>query len=171
MLSALAQKLGLAEPLPTEGQIRDRILTWATPHAVPVAVQRASQRASIRLGVSVPRKASNAFTNLADAKALFQKVAREEHAKAEAEIGELAAAAILEEEYARTKAVVDSGDVSAILALFPGKELLAVLAPLVGCANAHQVARAASRHLQVSDHKHLLDLRTKLNVKLALEQS
>jgi ABC-type branched-subunit amino acid transport system ATPase component len=171
LLSALALKIGTAEPLPSESEIRARILAFAAEFLLATAVQRASRRAAIRLGVSLHKKAIGALCDLTQAKKYLVRAAEEEMAKAVACIDAGAIESLLDVEHARASKAHGEEDIRSILALFPGKELLAALAPAVGCANATQVALAASRHLDVADYESLKRLRISLRKRLRLESS
>jgi hypothetical protein len=49
-------------------------------------------------------------------------------------------------------------NIDRLLALVPGKELLAKLAPKVGCVDANAVARAARHHLSTEEFPMLSEL-------------
>jgi enolase len=49
-----------------------------------------------------------------------------------------------------------------ILRLLPGKNLLNKLAPLAGCKNSLAMARAAAKHLTITDFEKLNELKTKI---------
>jgi energy-coupling factor transporter ATP-binding protein EcfA2 len=166
LLSDLARKLKLVSPLPTEEVVLAHIWEFMKSDQLRIAALRTFSRASLRLGVSIDKKTLRSATDVAGLRNLIGTAARNEADKAHRSIGEAATLDILDAELRRVEGALGSRDPLTMLRLVPGKELLAQLAPRVGCRDRMMLLRAASEHLTVSDYPHLVELQAQLVLAL-----
>jgi hypothetical protein len=93
--------------------------------------------------------------------------AAKEEAKAANYVGAAATAKIFDEEIDRCRKALLAKDIDKVLRFVPGKELLAQLAPRIGCKDAAAVARAAYKHVGIGEIAPLRDLQAGLSESLA----
>jgi energy-coupling factor transporter ATP-binding protein EcfA2 len=168
VLEQVGTALGLTEPMPTREQLTAWIVDWARDRVLEVAAQRAFARASLRLCVSLSRKAMQHVGSADEMKLLLRGATASERLKIDEFLTEDIVERLFDGEHARLVTAVERRDLPAVLRLFPGKELLSSLAARIGCANARQVVLAARKHVDVTAHPALTQLRDRLQSLLAL---
>ncbi len=166
LLGDLALRLGTVENSPTREELETEILEWAEARKTEVAARRTFGRASLRLAVSLPRKTLAALDTPEDVKAVLKKETRNERAKIDKFLTERTVERRFDEELRRIQLAIQQRDFDAIRSLCPGKELLEALAPKVGCANAHAVALASKKHVDLTKYPSLIRLQQRLSAVL-----
>jgi energy-coupling factor transporter ATP-binding protein EcfA2 len=145
LLHDLAAHVKSVDPIPSEKEITKVIVEWCAGRIDRVARERALRRGSLRVGISVPERHAAKLTS-AGVKELIQNDARREADKVLERGDEVAAA--YDRELLACRAAVETGDVSTLLTLFEGKELLRELAKLLGFQNEYVLLTAVVGNLQ-----------------------
>lgn len=166
LLSALAESLGTAEPIPTIDAIRAIIKEYVSERSLQICAKRIFSRLTHRIGVSARRRVCSALANYDDLKNIIRTEAQSELDKTGAIFDISRIDQIFEEEKQRCVSAVTSDNIDLLLTMAPGKELLDKLAPSVGCKNALAVVRAAKKHLDFNAYPKLLSLSQTLTTRL-----
>ena len=163
LLAQLIAKLGTIEPIPTEDQIRERLVSYIKKHEIPICARRANDRLKQSIRPSVPSRALSKINSYEDLERVFladvvgqMKVANETFDKGNVR-------RVLQEEKERIGNLETTFDVESALKLLPAKELLEQIAKWFGLADTNSLARAARAHLDVGEFPVLAALQTKLN--------
>jgi len=159
ILVQLADAIGTVGKMPTEAVILGVIESYFSEQSVQICARRVFSRLTHRIGVSGRRRI---FTQLSDFDSLDQLIKKEvksELEKTHDVFDEVAVAAVFTEERERCEKALEAKDNNLFLTLAPGKQLLNILAPKIGCKNSLAVARAAKKHLDVNSIPELVKLR------------
>jgi ABC-type branched-subunit amino acid transport system ATPase component len=152
LLVALAEKIGTVDPIPTRAVFETKLMQWAESKALEVAVQRATSGATLALGVSIPRKALAALQTASEIEKFLTDATTREREKLSSLMDSDFVVKRFRAEHARIENAIRQRNFEEVLKLFPGKELLASLAPSVGCKDAMHVLRGAKKHLDPAAH-------------------
>jgi hypothetical protein len=165
LITEIAEKLSVLDPIPSEADLTNFILESFESQIHNISAQRTFARGKIRLGVSVSKKALSKVESEEDLKGVISVEAKKEEQKATDFIGEAKILAILEEELKECKEAFEKKDLTKILKLIPGKELLNKLAPKAGCRSERNLVNAVKRHIDISEYPELSSLRDELKSK------
>ena len=166
LISTLAEKIGLVDPIPTKEEIEAEILDHLKSARVSIAARRTFARAELRLGVSLPKRALAGIGSLSDLESQLLEAAEVERKKADSTLSESAIKTGLSDEQARVEAAIAAGDVQAALTLLPGKQLLGMLLSRTGARSPSDLMRAAAHHLTPDQFPHIAALRSRLSTAL-----
>jgi ABC-type lipoprotein export system ATPase subunit len=156
ILVAIAKALGTAEPLPNEETIKTVIVAYFAENAIRICAKRLFSRLSYRIGVSARKRVCSTLTDYNSLSALLKKEVQAELDKTMSIFDDDAVSKIFNEERRRCEDAHHGDDISILLTLAPGKEVLNRLAPTVGCKNSLAVARAAKRHINPAAYPKLV---------------
>ena len=163
VLTSVANALGTVSPLPTEEDFVGEIARFVSANELKIAARRAAAQLNQRIGVSVPAKVLARITSTEQLKQVLLADVREQRARVGTQYDEASVGSLIDSEISRIGLSVHNRDVSAMLVLAPGKELLAKLAPKVGCVDPNAVARAARHHLSLDSFPNLRALAERIS--------
>ena len=165
----IAELVGTVEHPPTEEQVVEAMVNLLADLERQTAARRTFACAGVRLGVSVHRKALAAASDDETMIELITQAASEEQEKANNLVPNKLKG-IFQNELAVCRDALASRDSRRILRIFPGKELLGKLAPMMGCRSPSEVARGARTHIDVTAIHELMELRSALRAILSLDE-
>lgn len=146
LLARLAASLGTVDEVPTEAEIEAWIREEWEKEKLFVQTRRIEAALALRLAPSVPRVVFDAIIDDAEATEALKKSAAEELAKATSNYSDLQVRKQLLRARARP-----NPDISEILRLMPGKNLLNALAPRIGARDARSLLNKAVRELKADE--------------------
>lgn len=165
LINEVADKLSVLDSIPSESELTEFIIELFESKINHISAQRTFARGKIRLGVSVEKNALSRVESEEDLKTIISIEAKKEEQKASNFIGESKILEILEEELYECKQALENKDLSKILKLMPGKELLNKLAPKAGCRSERNLVNAVKRHIDLNKYPELSSLRDELKAK------
>jgi ABC-type cobalamin/Fe3+-siderophores transport system ATPase subunit len=159
----LADASHLAGVNVTIDAIIDRMVQLCLAKVPFVALQRAIARSEVRLAIG-PAKGESWAKDDAAARASIQKWITQESPRASK--FEAETMSIFEDELTKCSSAVANRDVDAMLALFPGKEMLHPLSNLAGFQSEDNYARAVYRGLEPGNYQPLVKVVEAVRQKL-----
>jgi energy-coupling factor transporter ATP-binding protein EcfA2 len=162
ILCQLGSALGTVEKAPTESEIKERIAVDLEEHLLRVVIARTTVRAQVRLNVALQSAEIRSAKSEAELRQALENAAVAETGKAGAHVGSEATLKIFDEEMAACRSALLNRDIEQMLVFVPGKELLARLAPKIGCKDASALARGIYKHIDPAAYPALVKLRSKL---------
>lgn len=139
---AVARRIGSLETLLEARDVENLVFIEMAERRLAIAARRVMRRARISLGVSIGRRALSEVRDEADLISQLRCAAGKEIDKAESNVGPDSVENLVMEELSRIDRILENRDLGAALQLLPGKELIALIAPKVGCRNAGDYMRA-----------------------------
>lgn len=139
---AVGRRIGSREKLVEERDVEDLVFRLLASKRLGVAARRVTRRARITLGVSIDRRALGEVSDEAILIAQLRDAASVELEKANLSISPDQVERLANEEFGRIDKVIEERDLALALQMLPGKELVELIAPLVGCRNAGDYMRA-----------------------------
>lgn len=160
LLIAIANALGTVSPLPSQEAIASEIIAFAKSIQFKIVARRVASQLNQRIGVSVPAKLLSRVSSTEQLEKILIADVKEQKQRVSAQFDEKLITDLIGSEINSLEALIAERDIEGLLARAPGKELLAKLAPKVGCVDANGVARAARHHLLVESFPALAELAT-----------
>ncbi len=170
VLIAIAKAVGTTPAVPTADEILQVICNFVEGMRLKIVARRVAAQLSVRIGVSVPSKTLNRISTNEQLKTLLMEDVRQQKERVSETYQEQLVSGLIDSEAKALQGAVEGRDVSALLALAPGKELLGLLASRAGCVDANSVARAARHHLSLDDYPSLQALRAKILSAFPVEE-
>ena len=160
LLVKLADKLGRT-PFPKEDKILDYIISFVEEKTLIICHHRAARKCSAKVQISLKK---NMLSQVNDFDELKNKLAKMTSQYAESDLGlnETRVKSVLNEERRRIKIAKDKKNVSALLTLVNGKELLSQFSELFGLANNMEVMKYAMAHLDPNEFQHTESLKDEI---------
>jgi len=162
VLHTLSKRVKIQEDDVTEAQIEEWIRNFAGNAVLRVAAQRAFSRASISLNVSLSKQSLAGAKDESQLLSILQKESERETAKAHKKLSAEQIEKMFAKELEMVRSAVAAEVLEPILRLFPGKELLEMLAPRLGFKSARQLLVAAINHLSPIDFPEIESLRERI---------
>ena len=158
----LADKLGLVPTIPTEVEILEGICQFIDERRCNIAALRTFAATDVSANVSLPKSTLRELTSEQEYR---KAIADSFKTKAQSVITAVDEAKGIErfnQELARCKQATVDRDISELLTLAPGKELLPMLMQRTGCKSPQEMARAALKHLNPQKYQHTDALQVRL---------
>jgi len=160
VLVAAAEKIGSQENPPTTGEVQGVIFDELQRQRLTIALKRSFSESTLTVRMSLERSILATVTTKEEAMVHIKDKSAEEVSKAVEAMDEGVFETHLDQELAEIDRVITDRDINAALKLVPGKELLAKLAPRVGCKNGTDLMRSVKRNLNLDSFaivRHLAD--------------
>ncbi len=171
ILVEIAEAIGTAAVMPSTSDISTAIVDFANKNLLKTIAKRSSANFNHTVGISISSKVLSRVTTENQIKTLLTSDVLEQMAKVSEKLSEDAVTKVIENETDNLKKSILSKDVVELLKLCPGKELLASLAPMIGCVDSNNVARAARHHLDKGRFPRLVELESLLLSKFGATTS
>lgn len=162
LLIEIARALGTVPDLPDDQKLRNSICSFAKEIRLKIIARRVAAQLNIRIGVSIPSKTLTKISDENQLKTLLLEDVRTQKEMVSERYQEQLIMAVVDQETSQLDYAIENSDIEELLKLVPGKELLARLAPQVGCVDSNAVARAARHHLKIESSPALVSLKKKL---------
>ncbi len=133
---AVAKRIGSRETLIEARDVEDIVFAELARKRLAIAARRVMRRARITLGVSIDRRAMGEVSSETALISQLRCAAGREIEKAKSSISPDLVEGLATEELARIDGILVDRNLDAALQILPGKELVALIAPQVGCRNA-----------------------------------
>ncbi len=169
VVARIAESVGTVDDPPTKEDVLGIIVEFLADSVLQTSARRTFARAGMHLAVSVDRKAIAAASDEESMITLIRQAASKEQEKAE-NLAPDKVEGIFQEELTLCREALASRDSRRILRIFPGKELLGKLAPMMGCSSPSAVARGAKTHIDLTEIPELTELRSALRAILSLDE-
>lgn len=150
ILHELGKCLKLVDPVPTESELTDEIIQFASNNLTRTVVNRVSRQIRIELAPSVARQfvASKTEDDVFNALAASAKT---EFTRANDRLAETQIRKLCLREKNECTLAIKNRDLKQLLRIYPGKELLPILTRRIGIENESKLLTAVRGHL-TADH-------------------
>lgn len=162
VLTEIAKAVGTVQSLPSEKVLIAKICSFVSSIQLKIVARRVAAQLNVRVGVSVPAKALARINSEAQLKQLLIADVIRQKTHVSESLDEKVVEGLIAKETEALRNGINNQDIGSLLTLAPGKELLAILAPLAGCVDANGIARAARHHLRADKYSSLASLRDQI---------
>jgi energy-coupling factor transporter ATP-binding protein EcfA2 len=148
-----------------ENDFVERLAQQCEGHLLGVAKTRTKEASIIKLEIG-PDAANKGSKDLASMRAAIESWANKELPRADNYTESVLK--LFDAEYAKCKAAIDSRNIDARLALFPGKEILANLANYAGFGDSTRLLASVAENLSAKQFPHLIQVGESASANLSI---